>query len=63
MAQQQLQEELDRINNRYADFTPRAAFAKYVAKHPEEHHAYLWDLLKMLRKHSLKSIYILFCEV
>ena len=48
IAQQQLQEELDRINNRYADFTPRAAFAKYVAKHPEEHHAYLWDLFEYL---------------
>ncbi len=48
MAQQQLQEELDRINNRYADFTPRAAFAKYVAKHPREHHAYLWDLFEYL---------------
>ncbi len=48
IVQQQLQEELDRMHDRYTDFTPRAAFAKYVAKHPREHHAYLWDLFEYL---------------
>ncbi len=48
IVQQQLQEELDRMNDRYADFTPRAAFAKYVAKYPEEYHAFLWELFDYL---------------
>jgi len=44
IVQQQLQEELDRMNKRHADKTPRAAFAKMVAKYPDEYHDYLWDL-------------------
>lgn len=48
IVQQQLQEELDRMNDRYADFTPRAAFAKYVTKYPKEYHAFLWDLFDYL---------------
>ena len=48
IVQQQLQVELDRMNDRYSDFTPRAAFAKYVAKYPEEYHAFLWDLFDYL---------------
>lgn len=48
IVQQQLQEELDRMNKRYADKTPRAAFEKMVAKYPDEYHDYLWDLFDYL---------------
>jgi len=48
IAQQQLQEQLDRMNNNNADKFPRAAFAKYVAKFPEEYHDYLWELFDYL---------------
>jgi len=48
LVQQQLQEELDRMNKNNADKTPRAAFAKYVAKFPEEYHGYLWELFDYL---------------
>jgi len=48
MVQQQLQEELDRMNKSYADKTPRAAFAKMVAKYPVEYHDYLWELFDYL---------------
>jgi len=48
MVQQQLQEELDRMNKRHADKTPRAAFEKIVAKYPDEYHDYLWDLFDYL---------------
>ena len=44
IAQQQLQEELDRMNKNHADKTPRAAFAKMVAKYPAQYHDYLWEL-------------------
>jgi len=48
IAQQQLQEQLDRMNKNNADKFPRAAFAKYVAKFPEEYHDYLWELFDYL---------------
>ena len=48
MVQQQLQEQLDRMNKNNADKFPRAAFAKYVAKFPEEYHDYLWELFDYL---------------
>ena len=44
IVQQQLQEELDRMNKRDADKTPRAAFEKMVAKYPAQYHDYLWEL-------------------
>jgi len=44
IAQQLLQEQLDRMNKSYANNTPRAAFEKYVAKFPGEYHDYLWEL-------------------
>ena len=43
-----LQEELDRINKKYADYTPRAAFAKYVAKKPAMYHDMYWELFEYL---------------
>jgi len=47
-AQQQLQEQLDRMNKNNADKTPRAAFAKMVAKYPEEYHDYMWELFNYM---------------
>jgi len=44
IAQQLLQEKLDRMNKSYANNTPRAAFEKMVAKYPEQYHDYLWEL-------------------
>jgi len=44
----QLQEELDRMNKKYADKTPRAAFAKFVSKYPEEYHGYYWSLFNYM---------------
>ncbi len=44
----QLQEELDRMNKKYADKTPRAAFAKFVSKYPEEYHDYYWSLFNYM---------------
>ncbi len=48
LVQQQLQEELDRMNKSYANYTSQAAFAKYVAKFPVEYHGYLWELFDYL---------------
>ncbi len=36
------------MNKNNADKFPRAAFAKYVAKFPEEYHDYLWELFDYL---------------
>ncbi len=44
----QLQEELDRMNKKHADKTPRAAFAKFVSKYPEEYHDYYWSLFNYM---------------
>jgi len=48
LVQQQLQEELDRMNKSYANNTPRAAFAKLVAKYPKEYHDYMWELFNYM---------------
>ena len=48
IAQQQLQEQLDRMNKNNADKTSRAAFEKMVAKYPDEYHDYLWELFDYL---------------
>ena len=50
LANQRLQEELDRMNKKYADFTPRAAFAKYVEKKPEQYHDFYWDLFNYMEQ-------------
>jgi len=44
----QLQEELDRMNKKYSDKTPRAAFAKFVSQYPEEYHDYYWSLFNYM---------------
>ena len=43
LAKQKLQEQLDRMNKQYEEYTPRNAFAKYVSGFPEEYHAFLWE--------------------
>jgi len=48
IANAQLQEELDRMNKKYADKTPRAAFAKFVSKYPVEYHDYYWSLFNYM---------------
>ncbi len=50
MIQEQLQEELDRMNKKYEGFTPRAAFAKYVAKQPDYLHGFYWELFNYLEQ-------------
>ena len=50
MAKQRLQDELDRMNKKYQDFTPRAAFAKYVEKKPEMYHDLYWDLFNYMEQ-------------
>jgi len=50
MVQEQLQKELDRINKKYENYTPRAAFAKYVAKQPDYLHGFYWELFNYLEQ-------------
>jgi len=48
MAKEKLQEDLARMNKNNEDFTPRAAFAKYVAKKPVEYHDLYWELFEYM---------------
>ena len=48
LVEERLQEELDRINKKYADYAPRAAFAKFVAKKPAMYHDMYWELFEYL---------------
>ena len=48
MANEKLQEDLDRMYKNNEDFTPRAAFAKYVAKKPAELHDLYWELFEYM---------------
>ena len=50
ISNQRLEEELDRMNKKYADFTPRAAFAKYVDKKPEKYHDFYWELFNYMEQ-------------
>lgn len=43
IAKQKLQDELDRMNKKYEEYTPRNAYAKYVSGFPEEYHEFLWE--------------------
>ena len=44
IAKQKLEEDLARMNKKYEDFTPKAAFSKYVSKKPDIYHAFYWEL-------------------
>ena len=48
LAEDRLQAELDRMNEKYKDYTPRASFAKYVDKKPEIYHDFYWSLFNYL---------------
>lgn len=48
IANAELQEQLDRMNKKHADKTPRAAFAKFVSQYPEEYHDYYWSLFNYM---------------
>ncbi len=48
MAKEKLQEDLERMYKNNKDFTPRAAFAKYVAKKPAEYHDFYWELFEYM---------------
>ena len=48
MANEKLQEDLERMYKNNEDFTPRAAFAKYVAKKPAEYHDFYWELFEYM---------------
>ena len=50
LVQQQLQEELDRMNKNNANYTARAAFAKFVAKVPEMYHDFYWELFEYMHQ-------------
>lgn len=50
IANAKLQEDLDRMYNRYEDFTPRAAFAKYVDKKPAMYHDFYWELFEYMEQ-------------
>lgn len=45
-----LQEELDRMYKRHEDFTPRAAFAKFVEKKPAMYHDFYWELFEYMEQ-------------
>ena len=44
IAKQRLDEELERMNKKYEDQTPRAAFSKFVSKMPEKVHNVYWGM-------------------
>jgi len=48
MANEKLQEDLERMYKNNEEFTPRAAFAKYVAKKPAELHDLYWELFEYM---------------
>ena len=50
IANAKLQEELDRMYKRYEDFTPRAAFAKYVDKKPAMYQDFYWELFEYMEQ-------------
>ncbi len=51
ISQEKLQVELDRMFKKYEDFTPRNAFAKYLAhKIPEKYHEMYWELFDYLQE-------------
>ena len=43
VAQESLNQELERMEKKYEEFTPRNAFAKYVSKLNATNHGIFWD--------------------
>ena len=44
IAKQRLNDELNRMNKDYANFTPKAAFTSFVSKTPEKVHGVYWGM-------------------
>ena len=43
ISQDMLQEDLNSMNKKYIDFTPKNAFAKFISQLNETHHGIFWD--------------------
>lgn len=43
ISEEMLQNDLESMNNKYLDFTPKNAFAKFVEKLNSSHHGIFWD--------------------
>lgn len=43
ISEEMLQNDLESMNNKYLDFTPKNAYAKFVAKLNATHHGIFWD--------------------
>lgn len=43
ISEQMLQEDLNSMNTKYIDFTPKNAFAKFISKLNATHHGIFWD--------------------
>lgn len=48
IVQEKLDQELNRMYKDNEDYTPRAAFAKYVEKKPQKYHEFYWELFNYL---------------
>ncbi|KER05433.1 hypothetical protein AAA799E16_01924, partial [Marine Group I thaumarchaeote SCGC AAA799-E16] len=44
LARQELNKELDRINDKYKDNTPKASFSSFVASKPAQTQSVYWDM-------------------
>lgn len=44
LAKQELNKELDRINEKYKDYTPKASFSNFVASKPAQTQLVYWDM-------------------
>lgn len=44
LAKQELNEELDRMNDKYKDYTPKASFTSFVSSKPAETQLVYWDM-------------------
>jgi hypothetical protein len=55
LSQAKLDAELERMNKKYEDFTPRNAFASYVSDKPEYMQAFYWDQFNYLNDKVLHA--------
>ena len=46
IAKQELNKELDRMNDKYSDHTPKAAFTSFVSSKPADTQNVYWDMFK-----------------
>ena len=44
LAKQKLEQDINRMNNKYKDFTPKAAFTSFVSSMPSATHNVYWDM-------------------